>query len=263
MAAELNSIAQRFLAAQAIAKQSGDLMKRRFYQRDPFEISSKGPQDYVTSVDHEVEELVISGLREAFRDDTFIAEERGGTCSRSLWVIDPIDGTANFARHIPHFCISMAYLIDGKPILGVTFDPIRDEMFTGISGGGAFLNGLKLQVSAASALEHSQVEVGSSLHSGTDTSFELAHRVANLGAGVTNAGSGALGIAYVAAGRLDAYCETHIRAWDVLAGIVLVDEAGGFSSDFLGGNGLTEGNPFLACTRGLQEVLLSATGLGI
>jgi myo-inositol-1(or 4)-monophosphatase len=253
------ALLQRLHTAQSIARQGGWLMNRRFQHRSSFVVNFKGNQDYVTSVDLEVEKFVLGQISDVFRDDGLICEEGGGVPSRSLWVIDPIDGTANFARGIPHFCISIAYLTDGHPVIGVIFDPVRDEMFVGLRGGGATLNGVRLGVSTTQNIRFAQVEIGLSTHTGIPSSLLLGEGIAKLGAGITTAGSGALGLAYVAAGRLDAYCESHINSWDVLAGLVLVTEAGGYASNFLANDGLTKGNSILACTPSLRDVLAKTT----
>lgn len=262
MDGELKRMQGRFLAAQAIAREAGAVLRARFSTRESFKISLKGHQDYVTTADIETEELIVRGLRAAFERDAVLGEERGGEPSCSMWVVDPIDGTANFARGIPHFCTSIGYIHNGTPVLGVTYDPIRDEMFAGLLGGGASVNGRKLHVSAVTSIGEAQVEIGSSLHTGSDAYVKLTSRIASLGAGLLNCGSAALAMAYVAAGRLDAYCESHTRIWDVLAGIVLITEAGGSCTDFLAGSALKIENAIIGCSPCLRETLMSATRIG-
>ena len=252
----------RFLAAQAVAREAGALMKRRFYDRSSFTVAFKGHQDYITEVDSEVERLVLARLGAAFPGDGFIGEEGGGKAAESLWVIDPIDGTANFARGIPHFCISIAHMSGETIDVGVIFDPVRDEMFSAMKGAGATLNGVPLKVSGNSEIRSANIEIGWNMRSGLQSFLKVVEGVTGLGAGMIRGGSGALGVAYTAAGRIDGYAETHINAWDVLAGILLVTEAGGYCSDFLAGDGLARGNPILACTPQLREVLVTVTGIG-
>jgi myo-inositol-1(or 4)-monophosphatase len=252
----------RFLCAQALAREAGKLMRRRFEDRSSFKLTFKGHQDYLTEVDGEVERLVVSRLAALFPADTFIGEEGGREASDSVWVIDPIDGTANFARGIPHFCISLAYLKDRKPMIGVIYDPMRDEMYSAIGGGGATLNGVPMKVSGTADIRSATLEIGWNNRSGIPGFIALLQRVMAQGAGMIRSGSGALGMAYVAAGRIDGYLEQHINAWDVLAGVLLVQEAGGYVSDFLAGEGLTKGNPVLGCTPELRRVLAEVSGIG-
>ena len=252
----------RFLCAQAVAREAGQLIRRRFRDKSSFKLAYKGHQDHLTEVDGEAERLIVERLSKAFPGDTFIGEEGGQEASDSLWVIDPIDGTACFARGIPHFCVSIAYLKNKKPTIGVIFDPILDEMFAGKAGGGATFNGEPMRVSGSDDIRLATVEIGWNTRSGIPAFISLLDRVMRRGAGMIRAGSGALGMAYVAAGRLDAYVEQHINAWDVLAGLLLVREAGGYASDFLADDGLSKGNPVLACTPGLRSVLAQASGIG-
>jgi myo-inositol-1(or 4)-monophosphatase len=252
----------RFLCAQAVAREAGQLIRRRFADKSSFDLAFKGHQDHLTEVDGEAERLIIERLGEAFPGDTFIGEESGREASDSLWVIDPIDGTACFARGIPHFCVSIAYLRDRNPTIGVIYDPIFDEMFAATAGAGATLNGEPVRVSGSDDIRSATVEIGWNMRSGIPGFVALVDRVMARGAGMIRSGSGALAMAYVAAGRLDAYLEQHINAWDVLAGLLLVREAGGYVSDFLAGEGLSKGNPVLACTPGLRQVLSEASGIG-
>jgi myo-inositol-1(or 4)-monophosphatase len=252
----------RHLCAQAVAREAGKLMRRRFEDSSSFKLSFKGHQDYLTEVDGEIERLVVSRLGELFPGDTFIGEEGGREASDSLWIIDPIDGTANFARGIPHFCISIAYLKDGKPVSGTIYDPMLDEMYSATAGGGATLNGVPMKVSGTADIRSATLEIGWNNRSGIPGFIALLGKVMGEGAGMIRSGSGALGMAYVAAGRIDGYLEQHINAWDVLAGLILVREAGGYVSDFLAGEGLSKGNPVLACTPELRRVLVEVSGIG-
>ncbi len=250
----------RLLAAQAVAREAGALARRRFFDAS-FEVGFKGPHDYLTEVDGETEELIAARLHAAFPRDGFIGEETTGRPAPEggvVWVVDPIDGTANFARGIPHFCVSIACVLEGAIEVGVIYDPVCDELFTARRGGGAFLNGAPIKPSDATSLANSSVEVGWNLRAGASKYIDLLRRVALWGASPFRTGSGALGVAYVAAGRRDGYVEHHINAWDCLAAILLVTEAGGYASDFLAGDGLTKGNPLIACAPGLKEALVSA-----
>lgn len=250
----------RLLAAQAVAREAGAIARRRFLDRS-FTVGFKGPQDFLTEVDGETEAFIAEGLLKAFPGDGFIGEEskarppgEGG----AAWVVDPIDGTANFARGVPHFCVSIACVATGRVEAGVIYDPMRDELFAARRSGGARLNGVSIQTSGQTSLADAAVEVGWNLRAGPDQYVELLRRVASTGASPSRTGSGALALAYVAAGRLDGFVEHHIHAWDCLAGIVLVSEAGGYVSDFLNGDGLAKGAPLIACASGIRRALIAA-----
>lgn len=175
-----------------------------------------------------------------------------------MWVVDPIDGTANFARGIGYFCVSIACVLEGRIEVGVIYDPIRDELFSARRGAGAFLNGTPIKPSEATSLANATVEIGWNMRAGAAKYLDLLRRVALWGAAPFRTGSGALGITYVAAGRRDGYVEHHMNAWDCLAAILLVQEAGGYVSQYLAGEGLTKGNPIIACAPGMKDALVSA-----
>jgi len=253
----------RLLAAEAVAREAGAFMRRRFVDAS-FKIGFKGPQDYLTEVDGETEELISTRLGKAFPHDGFIGEETAARESRNgepVWVVDPIDGTSNFARGAPHFCVSIACLHGPRIEAGVIYDPMRDELYSAFRGGGARLNGETIRPSEATTLANSAIEVGWNARAGADRYLDLLRRVALRGAAPLRTGSGALAIAYVAAGRRDGYVEHHINAWDCLAGILLVSEAGGYVSDFLAGDGLAKGNPLIACAPGLKDALVAAVAM--
>ena len=253
----------RLLAAQAVAREAGALARRRFLDSS-FEVGFKGPQDYMTDVDSETEQLIAARLQSVFPGDGFIGEEtesRVGADGGSLWVVDPIDGTANFVRGVPHFCVSIAYVASGKVEIGVVYDPMRDELFAARRGGGARLNGAPIHASKTDALANSTIEVGWNARTGAAKYIGLLSRVTLTGAAPRRTGSGALGVAYVVAGRIDGFVEHHINAWDCLAAILLVEEAGGYVSDFLSGDGLIKGAPIIACAPGVKEALISAAAI--
>ena len=251
----------RFLAAQNIAREAGVLMKKRFEDRDSMTFKLKGHQDYITEVDGAVEVLVRARLAALFPEDGIIGEEGGGEAASSVWVIDPIDGTANFARGLPHFCISIAFVHAGEATIGVIHDPVRAELFAARRGKGAWLNFAPMHVSATASMQEARVEVGGNLRKGASEFLVMLERVANTGASIIHGGSGALGVAYVAAGRTDGYCETHMHPWDVLAALVMVREAGGITNDYLRGDGLTMGNAVLATTPVLAAAMRAASGI--
>src|ERR1700722_11511055 len=210
----------RLLAAQAVAREAGAVARRPFLDRS-FTVGFKGPQDFLTEVDGETEALIAQRLLHVFPGDGFIGEEskaRPAGEGGAAWVVDPIDGTANFARGVPHFCVSIASVAD-KVEVGVIYDPMRDELFASRRGGGARLNGVLMRASPASELASSAIEVGWNTRAGPDQYVDLLRRIASTGASPSRPGSGALALAYVAAGRREGFVEHHIHAWDCLAGI--------------------------------------------
>lgn len=249
----------RFLAACAIAREAGHFIRTRFEARDEvLELKFKGPQDYLTETDGEVERLIATRLAESFPGDSFFGEEGGGAFGQLVWIVDPIDGTADFARGVPYFCVSIAFVQDGLTEIGVLYDPMLDELFATQRGHGATLNGKTIKVSSIDDIRHSVVELGWSARVSFDRYAKVLSRLNELGAGVKRRGSGALGLAYVAMGRQDAYCELHINSWDAAAAVLLVKEAGGWTNDFLTEECLRSGNRVIACTPHLHAVLEEA-----
>lgn len=249
----------RWLAACAIAHEAGQLVRTRFYERDQaLEVEFKGPQDYLTETDTEVEQLIAQRLEEAFPGDGFFGEESGGAYTEQTWIVDPIDGTASFARGVPYFCVSIAFVADGKVQVGVLYDPMARELFAAQRGRGATLNGRPIRVSRIDDPGKAVVELGWTARTPIERHIEILRRINALGASIKRVGSGALGLAYVAAGRQDAYFELHINAWDAAAAVLLVEEAGGYVNDFLTPECLTRGNRVFACTPKLRDALQGA-----
>lgn len=258
----VNEMQQRLLAACTIAREAGALALNAFRNRPQGEaLIFKGPQDYLTETDGQVEKLIRAGLTKSFPKDSFFGEEAGGDFGRDVWIVDPIDGTANFARGIPHWCISIGFVRDRRSEIGVIYDPIHDELYAARRGHGAFRNEAPIRVSTTTDLARASVEFGWSSRLPAEPYAAIVLKLKQSGANVRRGGSGTLGLAYVADGRSDAYGELHINAWDVAAGLVLIEEAGGFVNDFFAGNGLTKGNPVLGCTPGLKDVMMRAVGL--
>ena len=259
-----DEIETRLAAACAAAREAGALARRTYRakprgQRPDF----KGHQDFVLATDAEVEDLIRRRLAATCPGDQFYGEEGGGNFGDKVWVVDPIDGTANFARGIPHFAISIAFVRDRRVEVGVVYDVMQDELYAAGRGRGATLDGQPIRVSGIAELAHATVEAGWSPRRPAEAYADLVRRLKLAGTNVRRGGSGTLGLAYVADGRIDAYCELHINSWDALAGLLLVEEAGGFVNDFLAGDGLTHGNPILACTPELAERLAEIVGHGV
>jgi myo-inositol-1(or 4)-monophosphatase len=255
------SLENRLGLARDVALAAGELVRRRFQSRDAGAFTMKGHQDYLTEADAEVEAFVTERIQAAFPGDCIFGEEGGGEIGVHTWVVDPIDGTANFARGIPHFCVSIAYVRDGAPQIGAIANPVAGELFMAARGGGAFCNDRVMQVSAINDMRQATIELGWSTRLPISSYVTMVDRVMASGAGMRRAGSGALGLTDVAAGRIDGYAELHMNSWDALAGLLLVQEAGGWTNDFLAGDVLRSGNPILACTPGLAPALRAATGI--
>jgi myo-inositol-1(or 4)-monophosphatase len=251
----------RLTLACAVAREAGDVMLKAYRNRGGAPTHSfKGPHDYLTETDTAVEQLVRARLLREFAEDDFLGEESSGgqshrTYGRDVWVVDPIDGTSNFARGIPHFCISIAFMRDGQTEIGVVYQPVLDELYVARRGGGATRNGETIRVSGIDTMGQAIIEAGWSTRRPKQAYLDVIRDLYEAGAQVRRAGSGTLGLAYVADGRNDGYCELHINAWDVLAGLLLIQEAGGWTSDFLANDGLRRGNPVLGCTPALAGAL--------
>lgn len=197
----------------------------------PRQIDHKGPFDLVTDIDRASEALIVAAIRERFPDHTILAEEGGGIEQDSpwSWIIDPLDGTNNYAHQFPFYSVSLGLLHEREPYLGVIFDPVRDELFTAERGAGAKLNGTPMHVSPASTLRDSLLSTGFPYDFATNpvnnaAEFARVHRYVH---GIRRAGSAALDLAYVACGRLEAHWEFWLKPWDSAAGALLVLEAGG------------------------------------
>jgi myo-inositol-1(or 4)-monophosphatase len=253
----------REAALVAVAREAGERARELFSK--PIDIKLKGKQDFITAADGEVERLIVERLKARFPQDAFLGEEGGASgdagASAGLWVIDPIDGTANFANRIPHFCVSIAFLSAGELALGAIAAPMYGELYRARLGHGAFVNDRPMRV-ADTDIKRALIELGWSSRRPTRAYTSLVERVLATGATFMRAGSGALGLAYVADGRTHGYCELHINSWDTLAGLLMVREAGGWTNDFLAGQGLERGNAVLACAPALRDALVAVTGVG-
>jgi myo-inositol-1(or 4)-monophosphatase len=260
MAMTPDELAARFRAAQSVALEAGALAQSYLTGERTLEVALKGPQDFVTAADGEVERMIVADLRSWFPDDAFIGEEGGGAAADACWVIDPIDGTANFARGLPHWCVSIAFVAAGRTELGVVYDPSADQLYAARRGVGALRNREPIHVSTTPDLASATIDIGYSRRTRIDDFASIMTKLLALGVTVTQSGSAALGLARVADGRLDGYAERHLYAWDALAGLLLVEEAGGRVNAFLEGDALTAGNETLAATPALYEDIAAALG---
>ena len=220
----------------------------------------KGPQDYLTETDEAVERHIRARIAQAFPEDAFLGEETGWTPGEGgVWVVDPIDGTANFARSIPHFCVSIAYVADGEVQYGAIINPALDELYFARKGGGAYRNGEKIRVSPTTDIRATSFELGWSNRVPQSRYIESLTRLLDAGSNVRRGAAGALALAYVADGRSDGYAELHMNSWDCLAGLLLVREAGGRTGPFLASGGLRDGAGVLAATPAVASILSQAT----
>ena len=220
--------------AEGAARRAGELQMKRL--GGDFKISHKGAIDLVTEIDRECEYLIVGMIREAFPESDIIAEENdyGERKSDIAWIIDPLDGTTNFAHRLPWFCVSIGIEVAGKISGAALFHPCMDEMFTAARGEGAFLNGARLAVSGNATLQ------GCILASGfpydrtweNENNLELYSRFTMATQGVRRFGAAALDLAYVAAGRIDGFWECKLKPWDVAAGKLLIEEAGGMVTNY-------------------------------
>ena len=250
------------------ARLAAKTISRAFDRPDLIKVSEKKHNDYVTNVDAEVERIIIAFLKESYPRHRFLGEEggvesggvRNGAVANAdadyQWIIDPIDGTANFVHSIPHFCISIACMHKGKLAHGVIVDPIKEEAFVASRGKGCRLNNKRVRVRATSILDGAMIATGGVADPGF-AKQQGALYAEMLGAGVSlrNSGSAALDLAYVAAGRLDAMCMRRLQIWDMAAGALMVVEAGGLLGDFDGGAEHLQSGNIIAASPGLFKQL--------
>jgi myo-inositol-1(or 4)-monophosphatase len=225
----MHDIDTRLEFAVDLARQAGELGSRHFREIEKLTIESKGHQDLVSNADREVEFFIRAALRREFPDDAIVGEEHEAEVGTSghVWVIDPIDGTANFVRGIPAWCVVIACARNGVAEIGVINEPSTGEVFHARRGGGAFLNGRPIRANTAASLAEGSVGTGFSNRAEQKNIVTLIQLLLDEGGVFFRNASGALMLAYVAAGRLLAYCEEHMNSWDCLAGLLLVEEAGG------------------------------------
>jgi len=257
-----SDIASRHALAQEIAREAGAIARRYFEAGDSIRAMEKGTHDLVTQADLDIDRFLIERLRQAFPDDGILTEESGGDGADRLWVIDPIDGTTNFARRIPHFAISIAFHAEGRTESGVVYNPILDEMFVARRGLGASCNGRAIQVRETRGATDAVIDAGYSLKRPVADYVALVGRLLENDFAFVQNGSAAIGLAQVASGRIDGYCELFLHSWDVLAGLLLVEEAGGWVSDFTADGGVLHGNAVLAGTPAIRESLGRILPLG-
>lgn len=251
---------------QRAARKAAPRLRRDFGEVEQLQVSRKGPADFVSMADHRVEQTLVEELRHARPDWGFYMEEGGsieGDSSKPRWIIDPIDGTTNFLHGIPHFSISIA-VEEPKPgggqgeiVQGLVYQPLTDESFWAEKGRGAWLNDRRLRVSSRRDLADALIATGIpyKAHGDLPRFTRILEAIAPEVAGIRRFGSAALDLAWVAAGRFDGFWEEDLQYWDVAAGMLLVREAGGFVTDFRGGDRPVERSEFLAANDQIHNKL--------
>jgi len=245
--------------AHAAAARAGALLRERSRERP--EVAFKSEVDLVTATDRDAERLIVDAIRTAFPGHGIVAEESAPEAGVDghRWYIDPLDGTTNFVHGYPHFAVSIALARDDDLLLGVVYDPLREETFSAVRGEGARLNGAPIGVSPTPRLEHALLGTGFPYDRRQRADFYVAFLAEAMRSsqGVRRAGSAALDLCYVACGRLDAFWEWKLKPWDLAAGRVIVEEAGGRITDFAGGPHRLTGDETAASNGTLHDELLA------
>jgi len=258
-------IRDRHALAEGIALAAGKVAYDYFSRRATLVIETKGdPQDVVSIADREVENLIRAKVSEAFVDDGFLGEEFGLVSGTSgyTWVVDPIDGTSPFVNGMPNWCVSVAVLHNKAPVVGVIHVPCLDETYSASAGQGAKLNGEPLLLDTNKTIRNALTGIGANHHVTPAAVGKIVIDLLENGGNFVRLGSGALMLAYVAAGRLVGYYEPYMHAWDCLAGYCIVQEAGGWCLPFpTEGERLTRGAPVLAAGPGAIEDLSRIAGV--
>lgn len=258
----MNAMQHELDTAVALARRAGSVVMEHYERLSEGDIDEKGRNDFVTTVDRESQRIIVDGVRAAFPDDFIVAEEKladginaGRDRDHRRWYIDPLDGTTNYIHSYPMFAVTLALEVRGGLTVAVTYAPRNDEMFHAVRGGGAFLNGSPMRVS--------KLEEAGRILLGTGFPFRARHLLDlylrsfahffNRARGIRRAGSAALDLAYVAAGRLDGFWEVTLSPWDIAAGVLLIQEAGGRVTDFFGGDTFLESGHVIASNGLLHE----------
>lgn len=245
------------------ARKAGNLIAKNYETPDAVEASQKGSNDFVTNVDRDAERLIIEVIRKSYPQHTIIGEESGELTAEDQdvqWIIDPLDGTTNFIKRLPHFAVSIAVRIKGRTEVAVVYDPMRNELFSAVRGQGAQLNGYRLRGSNARDLDGTILATGfpfkQKQHAATY--MKLVGKLFTQCADFRRTGSAALDLCYVAAGRVDGYFEIGLKPWDFAGGELIAREAGALVTDFTGGHGfMTTGNIVAGNPRVVKALLAS------
>ncbi|CAI8228491.1 MAG: Inositol-1-monophosphatase [Glaciecola sp. HTCC2999] len=222
------------------ARSAGSVITRGFENRDDLVVTAKHDNDFVTKIDKDAEQAIIEKIKQSYPEHTFVGEEGGVVQGDDTfkWIIDPLDGTTNFIKGIPHFCVSIALMYKGRLDQAVVFDPIRGDLFTASRGAGAQLNGYRIRVGKQKDLNNGILATAFPFKDKIQLNEYMPKftRIFALSGDVRRSGSAALDLAYVASGKYDGYFESNLKPWDMAAGELIVREAGGLVTDFTGGN---------------------------
>jgi myo-inositol-1(or 4)-monophosphatase len=241
------------------ARRAGDIIVRGLARFEGVETASKGLNDFVTKYDHAAEAAIIETLSEAYPHHSFLAEESGARGDTEIvWIIDPLDGTTNFMHGFPTFAVSIACQMQGRIEHAVIYDPMRQELFTASRGQGAYLESRRLRVSRQRTLDGALVGTGFPYRENLqylEPYIAMMRTVMTRAAGLRRPGAASLDLAYVAAGRLDAFWEIGLKAWDTAAGTLLIRESGGLVGTLDGGEYKQGGNIVAGTPRVFNELL--------
>ena len=242
-------------------RKASKIIIRDFGEIEKLQVSLKGPGDFVTASDKKVEKILINELQKARPSYSILSEEIGqiNNDKSFKWIIDPIDGTANFLHGIPHFAISIGLEHDKEIICGIIYDPIKDEMFVAEKGNGSYLNNQRIRVSSRSKLKDCIVFTGGPRLDSKNKELALEEYKkfsSKILIPIRKLGSASLDMAYVAAGRCDGFWQRNLNYWDIAAGIILVKEAGGFVTDFEGENRYVENKTILATNSRISKEMI-------
>lgn len=250
--------------ATTAAREAGKIISRNLERVDSLSIHTKQKNDFVSEIDHQAEREIISIIRRAYPDHDILAEESGHSAgkhkaSEYQWVIDPLDGTTNYLHGFPHYSVSIALRHRQRLEAGVIYDPFKGELFCASRGNGATLNDRKIRVAKLTGLEGALLGTGLPFRESQDIDTYLATLKALLlrTSGIRRAGSAALDLAYVAAGRLDGFWEFGLNTWDIAAGCLIIQEAGGLVGDPAGGHTHLETGDIVTANPKLFHLMLS------
>lgn len=251
-----DSLARRLEIAQAIVHEAARIAMTMRPQSGGPQGTLKHAQDWLTETDEKVENFISQQIQNAFPEDGFQGEEKGKTRTGTLrWVVDPIDGTSNYARGRERWCVSLGLMEGDKPLLGIVEAPCLNEIYTARLGHGAFMNGKPIKASTVTDPKIAMVELGWSHVSKIDAFQSNAKAILEMGAMIRTLGSGTMALVDVASGRSDGHLEMAINLWDVAAALVLLEEAGARVSPFLRDGGLDQMTPILAAAPGIADRL--------
>jgi len=256
----MNNVSPTLNVMISAARKAGRSLVRDFGEVEQLQVSIKGPANFVSAADHKAEDIIFKELSKARVGYGFLMEERGeviGADKTHRWIVDPLDGTTNFLHSNPMFSVSIGLEREGQLIAGVIYNPASDELFTAEKGKGAYMNDRRLRVAARKTLADALVTTGIP-HRGREGHPRFLKEIELLMpevAGLRRTGSAALDLAFVAAGRFDAYWEHNLQPWDLAAGLVIVREAGGFVSDYRGSDQMFKRGEYVAANGDIHSRL--------